>query len=185
MKFLKLLLFPFILPIYILFFILLAITKALPLFFKWLKKLPELYAFVSTLFIGYVVYYDYTHNNLIGLNSQLTTNELIIKCLAVFTISIIIISVGIAICKLIWWVLSKILLFVSIIEKSFVSVFFYFHRFYKTTIYDIINRKYAFSDNNVYQLKNIDSSKYKVVEIDNKKYMYPLLLEYTKAEIKQ
>lgn len=184
MRFLKLLLFPIVFPIYSLFFFLSATCKAIPPFFKWMKKLPEFFCFIATLAGGYFIYYDYNHDNMIGLKTA-ATNELIIKCLYVMAGAAIILVSGILICKLIWYLISKFLLLLSYIEKAFEAIFFFFHRFYKTTIYDLINSKYAFSDNNVYQLKDIDGSKYKVVDIDNKKYIYPLLLEYTKTEIEE
>ena len=54
--------------------------------------------------------------------------------------------------------------------------FYFFHRYIKITFFDIKNKKYAFSDYNVYKIEDIDTYKYEIIKKDNKNYIYPLIL---------
>ena len=56
--------------------------------------------------------------------------------------------------------------------------FFFIHRYFKSTIFAILNKEYAYSDNNVYKVSDIDKSKFKIVKIKNKNMIYPLAFDY-------
>lgn len=177
MKYLKILLFPILLPFYMLFFIITAGIKAIEKFLNITSKLPDLFAFIFTLACGGLVYLDVTNENLLGLVTD-NTNQLIIRALIGVVIFMILIKLGILLCQGIWFLISLVIKGVQGIRLIFENLFFFIHRYYKTTIFAVLNKEYAYTDNNVYRVSEIDKSKFKIIKIENKSYIYPLALEY-------
>ena len=175
MKYLKLLFIPVILPVYLLFFLLSSCVKALSLCFIWVKRLPEVFSFISVFAAGILGYYDYTHNNFLKLR-DLETNELIIRGFLYLLALVICFFIGIQLCRFIRFLVLKIISLLDNIEDGFMKCFYFFHRYIKITFFDIKNKKYAFSDYNVYKIEDIDTYKYEIIKKDNKNYIYPLIL---------
>ena len=45
-------------------------------------------------------------------------------------------------------------------------------------MFAIFNKEYAYTDNNVYKVSDIDKSRFKIVKIKDKNFIYPLALDY-------
>ena len=177
MKYLKILLFPILLPFYMLFFIVTASIKAVEKLLHVTSKLPDLFAFIFTLACGGLVYLDVTNENLLGLVTN-DTNQLIIRVLIGVIAFIILVKLGILLCQGIWFLISLIIKGIKSIRMIFENSFFFIHRYYKTTMFAILNKEYAYTDNNVYKVSDIDKSRFKIVKIKDKNFIYPLALDY-------
>lgn len=177
MKYLKILLFPILLPFYMLFFIITATIKAVEKLLSITSKLPDLFVFIFTLACGGLVYLDVTNENLLGLVTD-NTNQLIIKALIVVVAFMVLIKLGILLCRGIWLLISLVIKGIQSIRLIFENLFFFIHRYYKTTMFAVFNKEYAYTDNNVYKVSDIDKSKFKIIKVKDKSYIYPLALEY-------
>jgi len=177
MKYLKILLFPILLPFYMLFFVITASIKAVEKFLHIVSKLPDVFAFIFTIACGGLIYLDITNENLLGLMTK-DTNQLIIRVLIAVVAFIILVKLGILLCQGIWFVVSRIIKGIKAIRMVFENLFFSIHRYYKITMFAIFNKEYAYTDNNVYKVSDIDKSRFKVVKVKDKNFVYPLALDY-------
>lgn len=179
MKYLKILLFPILLPFYMLFFIITATIKAIEKILHIASRLPDLFVFIFTLACGGLVYLDVTNENLLGLVTN-DTNQLIIRALVGVVTFLIFVKLGILLCRGLWFLVSLIIEGIKSVRMIFENLFFLIHRYYKSTMFAVFNKEYAYTDNNVYKVSDIDKSKFKVVKIKNKNFIYPLALDYNR-----
>lgn len=177
MKYLKVLLFPALLPFYAIFFILMAGVKAVEKTLSIFSKLPDLFAILFALASGLFVYYDYNHNDILGLTTS-ETNDFIIRVVIGAIAFFIAAKIGIMLCRGVWYLISLLIKGIGKFRLIFEYPFFFIHRYFKSTIFAILNKEYAYSDNNVYKVSDIDKSKFKIVKIKNKNMIYPLAFDY-------
>ena len=179
MKYLRILSFPILVPLYAIFFILMSIVKTFEKLLAVTKHIPSLFVFLYTVVVGVFIYKDITIYNRIGFVGA-TTTESVIRIILCVIIILVGFKLGLFLCELLWKLIHLLIKGIAIGRTfMFDKPFFWIHRQFKITVFEFQKKEYGFTEYNVFPIEKMDKQKWKMVKIKNKNYFYPLAIEFS------
>ena len=179
MKYLRVLSFPFLAPLYAIFFILMSLVKTIEKLLTVIKHIQSLFVFLYTVVVGVFIYKDITVYNRIGFVGATTTESAIriVLCVIVILVGF---KLGLFLFELLWKCVNLCIKGIGIVRTFvFDKPFFWIHRQFKITVFEFQKKEYGFTEYNVFPVEQMDKQKWKMVKIKNKNYFYPLAIEFS------